>query len=76
MVIDTAKLKISTKGLLSAFVAFGGFMQIPAVHDYVLKQTEHHPHMAALVTAIAGIYALLHNPQVQQALGYAQESEK
>jgi len=69
MVIDTAKLKVSTKGLVGLFVAFGSFMQIPAVKDFVLKQTEHHPRVAAWATTVAGIYAVLHNPEVQEALG-------
>lgn len=77
MVIDTSKLKVSTKGLLSAFIAFGGFMQIPAVRNCVLKLTEHHPHLAPIATAIAGIYTLLHDPQVQDALGMsARDKEK
>jgi hypothetical protein len=69
MVIDTSKLKISTKGLVALFVAFGGFMQIPAVNQFVLSLTTHHKRAAAVVTAIGGIYAVLHDPQVQDALG-------
>jgi hypothetical protein len=69
MVIDTSKLKISTKGIVGFFVAFGGFMQIPAVSSFVLDLTSHNKRIVAALTAIGGIYTVLHNPQVQDALG-------
>lgn len=69
MVIDTAKLKISTKRLFAFFLCFGGLMQIPTVSGFVGSVTLHHPHVAALVTAVTGIALLLHNPEVQDVLG-------
>lgn len=69
MVIDTAKLKVSTKSLVAMFTVFGTLMQVPAVNQYVLSVTSQHKNLAALVTAISGIALLLHNPEVQDALG-------
>lgn len=69
MVIDTAKLKVSTKSMVGALIAFGGFMQIPAVSQFALKITASRPSIASVVTAVLGVYAVLHNPQVQDALG-------
>lgn len=76
MVIDTARLKVSTKTLFSLFAAFGTVMQIPAVNQYVLAVTAEHKHLAALVTAISGIALLLHNPEVQGVLGVAKDEAK
>lgn len=69
MVIDTAKLKVSTKTLVALLVAFGSAMQIPAVNQLVLSITAQHKNFASIVTAITGIAMLLHNPEVQDALG-------
>lgn len=69
MVIDTAKLKISTKTLVGLFLAFGSAMQIPAVNQFVLSVTAQHKNLASLVTVLSGIALLLHNPEVQDALG-------
>jgi hypothetical protein len=69
MVIDTSKLKVSTKSMISAVLAFGGIMQIPAVSSAVLKITTTHPAIASIVGALMGVYAVLHNPQVESALG-------
>lgn len=72
MRIDTAKLKVSTKSLVSALLGFGAVMQVPAVSAYVLTITKDHAHIAAWVTSLAGAAMLLHNPQVQEALGIKQ----
>ena len=72
MQIDTSKLKVSTKSLVSALLGFGAVMQIPAVSAYVLTITKDHPHLAAALTAVLGVVALLHNPQVVEALGIKQ----
>jgi uncharacterized protein YjgD (DUF1641 family) len=69
VVIDTAKLKISTKTMLGAVIGFGSLMQVPVVNQFVASVTMQHPHLAAIVTSVMGIYALLHNPEVQDALG-------
>jgi len=69
MVIDTAKLKVSTKTLVALFLGFGSAMQIPQVNQFVLAVTAQHKNLASLVTAISGIALLLHNPEVQDALG-------
>jgi hypothetical protein len=69
MVIDTAKLKVSTKTLVALFFGFGSAMQIPQVSQFVLSVTAQHKNLASLVTTISGIALLLHNPEVQDALG-------
>lgn len=69
MIIDTAKLKISTKTMLGLLVGFGSLMQIPAVNQLVASITLQHKNIAAIVTTLMGTYALLHNPEVQDALG-------
>ena len=69
MVIDTAKLKISTKTMLALLLGFGSVMQIPVVNEFVAAITSRHRNIAAVVTTLMGIYALLHNPEVQDALG-------
>lgn len=69
MVIDTAKLKVSTKTLVALLFAFGSAMQVPAVNQFVLSITAQHKNLASIVTAITGIAMLLHNPEVQDALG-------
>ena len=65
-------LRVSTKSLVSALFAFGAAMQIPAVSTFVYQQTASHPRIASALTAVLGIVALLHNPQVQAALGIEQ----
>jgi hypothetical protein len=70
--IDTSKLKFSTKSLVSALLGFGAVMQVPAVSQFVLGITKEHPHVAATLTSMAGAAMLLHNPQVQEALGIKQ----
>ena len=69
MVIDTSKLKISTKSLVVMLMGFGTLMQIPAVSQFVLALTSQHKNVASVVTAITGIAMLLHNPEVQDVLG-------
>lgn len=69
MTIDTSKLQASTKKLMGLVVTAGTLFQIPAVHDFVLVQVHNHPHWAGTAATIASLYALLHNPQVQEALG-------
>lgn len=76
MVIDTAKLKVSTKSMVAALLAFGGLMQVPAVSQLVLKITVNHPTIASIVTAVLGIYTVLHNPQVQDALGIKTDADR
>ena len=76
MVIDTAKLKVSTKSMVAALLAFGGLMQVPAVSQLVLKITANHPTIASVVTALLGIYTVLHDPRVQDALGIETDAEK
>ena len=69
MVIDTAKLKISTKTMLGGVIGFGSLMQIPVVSEFVAAHTLQHKNLTSLVATVMGIYALLHNPEVQDALG-------
>jgi hypothetical protein len=69
MVIDTAKLKISTKTMLGLVIGFGSLMQIPAVNQFVAAHTLEHKNLTSLVGTVMGIYALLHNPEVRDALG-------
>lgn len=69
MIIDTAKLKVSTKSMVAAVLAAGSVLQVGVVHDYVLSIAGAHPHVVAAIGTITGIYGLLHNPEVQDALG-------
>lgn len=69
MVIDTAKLKISTKTMLGIVVGFGSLLQVPAVNQFVVDHTLNHKHLTSMVGMVMGVYALLHNPEVQDALG-------
>jgi hypothetical protein len=47
-------------------------MQVHAVSGFVYAQTANHPRIASALTAVLGIVALLHNPQVQASLGIEQ----
>jgi hypothetical protein len=76
MIIDTTKWRVSTKSIIAALMTFGGLMQIPAFSAYVLSITGHHPHLAALVTSVMGIYAVLHTPEVQDALGLKHRADR
>lgn len=67
--IDTAKLKISTKTMLGFVIGFGSLMQVPAVNEFVAAHTLQHKNLTSLVATVMGIYALLHNPEVQEAFG-------
>lgn len=69
MVIDTAKLRISTKALAAAFFSFGALMQVGPVSQFVTRATLNHPHIAALLASLVSISILLHNPEVGQILG-------
>ena len=69
MKVDTAKLKASTKSLVGVVFAIGTFMQIPAVNAYVTPILAAHPRLGPLIGAVCGVYALLHNPTVTEALG-------
>jgi hypothetical protein len=69
MVIDTAKLKVSTQAMVASVLTLGGLLQIPEVHDVVLSLTHDHPHIVTILATFTGVYGLLHNPEVQDALG-------
>ena len=75
MIIDTAKLRISTKSIVAAFMSFGALMQVPEVNSLVLSLTERHKRLVAIVTAVGGIYTVLHDPKVQDALGIKHTTE-
>jgi len=70
--LDLSKLKISTQSLVAFLITLGGLLQIPQVSAFVLGLAAKHPHIAVAVGVITGIAALLHNPQVEQALGIKQ----
>jgi hypothetical protein len=67
--IDTSKLRISTKGLVGFIVSAGTLFQIPEVHDFLISAAHNHPHILGILGSLTGVAALLHNPQVQDALG-------
>src|ERR1039458_7450989 len=69
MTLDLSKLKFSTKGLVTALFTIGWILQIPAVSTPVFAFIKLHPHYAAAFGALTGIITLLHNPQVEAALG-------
>jgi hypothetical protein len=68
--------KVSTKSLLGVFTAAGALWQIQPVRDFVMVQVHAHPHWAGAVGWVSGLWALLHNPEVQQALGLQDEPQK
>ena len=69
MTFDLSKLKFSTKSLVAALVAIGSLLQIPPVSAIVFAFIKLHPHYAAAFGVLTGIITLLHNPQVEAALG-------
>ena len=69
MPIDISKLRSSTKSFLGAVLAFGGFFEIQPVHDYLIAAAHNHPHWTSVLIVVTGVSTLLHNPQVQDALG-------
>lgn len=69
IVLDTATLKSSTKGLVGLAISVGGLLQIQQVHDFVFALAEHHPHIVTLLGMVMTVYTLLHNPQVEAILG-------
>lgn len=69
MTIDTSKLRISTKGLVGFIVTAGTLFQIPEVHDFLIAAAHNHPHILGILGSVTGVCALLHNPEVQDALG-------
>jgi len=72
MKIDTSKLKVSSKALASGFMVFGALMQIDPVKTMVLQVTLPHPRIAWFVATAVSVYAVLHNPQVEEVLGKKQ----
>lgn len=75
MILDTAKLKISTKTLVAFLGVMGTLLQIPAVGAPIFAFAKLHPHFASALAAVTGIIALLHNPQVAEVLGIKQTVE-
>jgi hypothetical protein len=73
--VITGKAKVSTKALIGMLLTFGSLMQIPAVNSFVAPLIAHHPHIASIIGTLLGIYAVLHNPQVQQVLHLNQPVE-
>ena len=67
--IVTTRAKASTKALFAVVMSLGGLLQIPAVEDFTHKLFQHHPHVISIIATLGGIYVLMHNPQVQSALG-------
>lgn len=76
MTFDLSKLKISTKSLIAFVLGLGSLMQIPAVSGPVIAFATQHPHVSAALGVLTGIIALLHQPAVQQILGYETTTEK
>lgn len=75
MTIDTGKLKLSTKSLVSFVLTFGGLMQIPQFGNIVMALAKGHPHITIAVASLSSAAMLLHNPQVEQLLGIKQTVE-
>jgi len=69
MTFDLSKLKFSTKGLIGFLLGLGSLLQVPQVSAPVFAFIKLHPHYAAAFGALTGIITLLHNPQVEAALG-------
>lgn len=75
MQIDTSKLKISTKALISGFIGLGGLAQIPAVNAPLTSFLTHHHNLGPLVGSVIGIWTVLHDPEVQDFLGIKTTTE-
>lgn len=75
MILDTSKLKVSTKGIIAFLTAAGALFQIPQVHDFLIAQAHDHPHILGILGTVTAITGLLHNPEVAQALGIKQTVE-
>ena len=69
MTINLSKLKFSTKGLISFLLGLGTLLEIPAVSTPVFAFVKLHPHYATAFAVLTGVITLLHNPQVEAALG-------
>lgn len=69
MTIDTSKIKLSTKSVAGIVAVAGSLWQVQQVHDTVLKFVQAHPHWSGLIGVVGTLWALLHNPQVQEILG-------
>ena len=72
----SGKVKVSTKILFALFMSLPFLMQVDAVKNFLTPIFAAHPKIAATVSSLAGIALLLHNPQVQQALGITVSESK
>lgn len=68
MTIDTSKLKITTKSLVGLLTTASALWQIQEVRDFAMLQIHVHPHLASAAAFIGGLWAVLHNPEVEKAL--------
>lgn len=66
---DTADLKISTKRIATVLAGVGALVQVPAVKDELVRLVNAHPHYATIAATAVSLWTLIHNPQVQKALG-------
>lgn len=69
MTIDTGKIKLSTKTVMAALTTLTALWQVQQVRDFVIGEVHLHPHLASVAGLISSLWGLLHNPEVQQALG-------
>jgi hypothetical protein len=74
--VDVGKWRISTKSVVAALTTAGALWQIQPVRDFVMVQVHAHPHWAGAVAWVSGVWALLHNPEVQGVLGLTPGEQK
>lgn len=73
---DTADLKISTKRIATVLAGVGALVQVPAVKDELVRLVNTHPHYATIAATTVSLWTLIHNPQVQKALGLDTADQK
>lgn len=69
-------IRVSTKTIMGVLTALTALWQVQEVRDFVIGSVHSHPHLASVVGFIGSILALLHNPQVQQALGLEEKENQ
>lgn len=68
-------LKLSTKTWLAIVSTFAVIWATPMTHDLIVQIIGPHPKITALLSLIAGIWAVLHNP-ISPAIAAKQAAAK
>lgn len=73
MLLNWASVKAKTKSLVASVIGATGVFQIPEVKNVVVGAVLHHPRISSVVVACFTVAALLHQPNVMEALGIKRE---